>query len=106
MGVRTILIGEVTYAILPDDRTWEALDVKYVSMSNKRDIFESSSIYRDDVFILITSATKQLLVSVDGFYYRAYSPLKAKTFCGHYISAIYYTSNVLLLGSSDGKVRA
>ena len=73
---RTIIIGGISYAILPDKQTCDILGVTSFSMANQLDIFESCSIYCDDVVILLTRATKDLLVSSDGFLYRAHSPLK------------------------------
>jgi len=104
--MRTIVIGNITYAVLPSTETLKVLEIRDFTMTNRDDIFESCSIYRDDVFILITRASKQLLVSVDGYYYKVYSPLQLESFCGSYISAVHYSYNLLLLGTSDGRIRA
>merc|ERR1719262_767598 len=76
------------------------------SLTNVVDVFELSSIFRDDLFILITRKTKQMLASVDGFYYKSYSPMQIQSFYGSYITTAYYTSNILILGLSNGGVRA
>jgi len=106
LAMKTIQIGEITYSVLPQSEILDVFKRINLSMTYEEDPFESCSIYRDDVFILITRASKEMLVSVDGYYYRLYSPLKTSAFCGSYISALYYSTNLLLLGTSDGRVRA
>jgi hypothetical protein len=108
---RIVEIEKVEYVVLPNKDTCKALGVQRFSMANGVDVFEprefeSCSIFRDDVFILITRRTKQMLASVDGFYYKLYSTTKMQSFYGSHITATYYTSNILILGLSDGGVRA
>ena len=73
---QTTIIGWQQFAILPDTRTCEVLGVDSVAKVHGDHVLEACSIYRDDVVILLTRTSKHLLVSVDGFYYRAYAPLE------------------------------
>lgn len=105
-SLRMVQIEELEYFVLPYENTCEALGVERTQKIKRYDVFESCSIFRDDVFIIITRITKQMLTSVDGFYYKAYCPMKLQSFYGSYITTTYYTSNVLILGLSNGDVRA
>merc|ERR1712141_94191 len=103
---RIVQIEKVEYVVQPYEDTCKALGIQRFPMTNVVDVFESCSIFRDDVFILIARKTKQMLASVDGFYYKLYSPMKMQSFYGSHVTTAYYTSNILILGLSNGGVRA
>lgn len=77
-----------------------------VPKDEKMDIWKCvkwGKVYRDDLFLMLNKK-HQLLISIDGFYFKAYGPFKNVYGLGQVTSVVYF-SDVFVLGFSSGHIR-
>ena len=102
-----VLIDGKQFLVLGDTETYKAFHDTELVPYNLYKTVEACYIFRDDVYIMLTKA-KEMLVSVEGLFYRYYTRLdfNSKGFGNAYISVCYFTMNLLIIGTSNGLLKA
>jgi len=101
---REVIIDGKKFLILDNNETYKAFQVQNYKLAYLHDKIKTCYVFRDDVYIIITIAN-ELLVSVDGLFYRHYTRSDFECFENAHVSACYFIMNLLIIGTSNGSLK-